>query len=359
MRVVEVIPSGDDWAFWFSVPQEEVPQYAVDEMRRNLHRGTLWEGYPWATVAYSTPYKVTLKGKGKRGVRYVSMHVVDNLGRTPWDIAKAHLKAALRLTGTALGGKRRRYTREDWEAMRRGAYGPQYARPGNYSDMAYVDIRGAYYTLYSLYWATEYYPRRFLGRYSVFPLWSPELRENKKARNALWGIARSTRISLYTPKGEHHITAPHNLSYPQMVLGTTDALHTIAHVAVRDMGAVYVMTDGYILPLKYAEVLLDFLAEMGLQGRLEEVGDAWVGGVGAYRIGAKRSKRTLWHPAPVDNIRHHVADWLLPRHKWLVQVVNYALGGRFQDYLWRPVGEEEALVEASMEADLEGAYEVA
>lgn len=341
MRIVEVVPSTEDWAWWFNTPQESVPQYTIDEMRKALHNGELWGAFPQATKAFSSPFKVTLKGKSDwGGVRFVSYRVLDTTGRTPWDYAKAHLRAALRLT---LGSRRKRFSTQDWEAMRRGAYGPQYAVPGEYSDMAYVDVRGAYFTLYTMYWATEYYPKRFLGKHAVLPLWHPELRDNKLARNALWGLARATRISLYTPNGEHHITAPHELSYPQMVLGTTDALHAVAHVAVRQFGAVYVMTDGYIVPHGVAGLFLDFLASMGLEGRVVEVGDAWVGGVGAYRIGVKASRRVQIAPRPVDTIRHSVAEWLLPRHKWLVGVINSALGGRFHDYLWRPWGEEEVL----------------
>lgn len=346
MRIVEVIPQEEDWAFWFSARQVEVPQYAVDDLRKRLHDGALWEGFPWASVAYSSPFKVTLRGEGK-AERYVSMLKTDSTGRTPWDYAKAHLKAAFRLI-FPLG--KRRYNMEAWEAMRKGAYAPQYAMPGHYPNMAYVDIRGAYYSLYSIYWATEYYPKRFLGRYSVFPLWHPELRENKLARNALWGIARATRITLYTrDKGLRVIVAPHSLSYPQAVLGTTDVLHTIAHYAVHDFGAVYVMTDGYIIPRKNAGAFLNFLREMGVHGRIEEEGDAWIGGVGVYRIGAKASRRVARKPLAVDIIRHFVADWLMPRHKWMLGVLHYELGGSLESYIWRPLGEEETLP-----PDLEG-----
>lgn len=334
MLVVDIIPGEEAWSWW--KPPVLVLPGDIPNLKQALREGSLWKEHPWATRAYLSAQKITL-ARGKQVLRFVSHKAVDITQRAPWDYSKAYLKEAFLRT------KVPRFTRAQWDRMRRYSYGPQYAMPGTYDAMAYVDIRAAYYTLYTLYWTVDYSPGRWVGRKMYLPVWHKELRENKLARNGVWGIMRSSRLVWMSPDGRvQAVATPHDLSYPQLALIVTDVLHAIASEAVRRWGAVYVMTDGYILPERLARDFIAWLWEMGIEAQIKETGAAKVMGVGSYRIGTRVTRRE-GSGMHVNNIRHGIAEWLLPIHRKMFQKVNYALGGEFHAYLWPRDLEEDLL----------------
>jgi hypothetical protein len=169
-------------------------------------------------------------------------------------------------------------------------YPPMYAMPGFYEEMAYVDIRGAYYTLYTYLWGVEYWPMRYISLPKVLLAWPEEFSRNKRARNALYGIIRS-RGKWAVGRGGKSFWVPNRLMYPQLALAVVDVLHAVMWRAVHDWGAVYVMVDGAILPQRSVPEYMDYLQSMGLRGEVRAVGPARVEGVGAYSIGGIASRR--------------------------------------------------------------------
>jgi hypothetical protein len=186
---------------------------------------------------------------------------------------------------------------------------PNYSRPGMFQDGCYVDIRSAWFSIcMKAGWNCEYWPGRWLG-------WGdpPEdfpLIENKVARSALVSVARSTATPVWcngTVKYQYLYNPVENNHIYSLIAGV---LSGIAAVAVDVFGAAYVASDGYILPTKNAQGLMDYIAELGLQSRIKGQGFCVVCSVGSYRAGDVRSKR-ITAPIFLDNIRRgEEIEWL-------------------------------------------------
>lgn len=188
---------------------------------------------------------------------------------------------------------------------------PRLAMPGRYFDMVYVDIRAAYWSLvYGLGWDVDYWPQKWLARgesHEDFPLPG-----NRPARNYLVSISIADGLVLYL--GGKLIKQQGNrfINWPLYRL-VHDVLNALALEAAR-LGAVYVNTDGYILPARRAESLMSSVGEWGLAARVKEEGPAIVRGVGNYDIGTHKSRHPRWEmPRFHDSLRYEDTSWLRKR----------------------------------------------
>lgn len=197
-------------------------------------------------------------------------------------------------------------------------------------DLAYVDIHAAYHTLYSP--ATldlDFDIERgtlALGRLNF--LSAHEIGQEKGIRNSLVGITRALTMQqvrfgiAQTRRTHNRFLAPGLWGY------LMHTMHAIARQAVRDFGAVYVHTDGYIVPRPAAEPLITHLRDRWLMDAgIRHAGQGRVRACGAYRIGG-HGTRTIGlsdrHGQPVDNMLALTRDqerllmrwrhWLAERH---------------------------------------------
>jgi len=313
--VIDYVPL---WDFYFRQERRYLTRRELDALRVSIFR----HGPP-SGVAYVSPYAVVWRRGGKKPtIKAVWQTAVDVLGRLPSEIARAHLEGAYSVW-------RPPYQKGLLEVLERDGVPPYYARLGRYQDMAYVDLRAAYYVLYTRWWGLEYWPMRYLRPPRTVIRWKEELATHKLARNALYGLLRGTTKIGYA-KGGRLIRYPaHQYVYPQVALAVVDTLHAIASQAVRMWKAVYVHTDGYIVPARLASHMVAWLRERwGLEARIDAIGDAHVLGVGIYAVGSKVSVPYVQGMVGRDTerIRHDVAEWLLPRYMWYAKLVENRIG---------------------------------
>lgn len=163
---------------------------------------------------------------------------------------------------------------------------PMYTLPGMYNkEMCYVDLVAAYWSILSLVgWDVDYFPGILVRRSSVCDFPYPE---DKLARNSLVSLGLPGVGILY--KDGKVILVPHSWRVNVGLWSAIqDILNGVADDMVKRAGAVYVNTDGYIIPAENINVAYGIAEEWGLPIREKHRGRATVYGVGAYSIGAKR-----------------------------------------------------------------------
>lgn len=208
--------------------------------------------------------------------------IVDLFGipQIPPEIARDYLRAKYT--------ERRRMTQNQYAAVNEHRAAPLYAKVGNYENMALVDLKAAYWSILSIVgWDVDYSPSRWLGKRSDvddFPL-----PENKLARNSMVSAGLITRQSVWTGDRLRNIKAHNPLVNYSLWACAQDVLHSIASIALA-AGAVHIHTDGYIVPARNADMLINEISHWGLRAIVKESGDCKVYGIGSYDIGGKRTK---------------------------------------------------------------------
>lgn len=206
---------------------------------------------------------------------------------------------------------------------------PLYAAPGQYRDMAYVDLSHAYHELYSVAAMCGTYipdpdcPVLSLRKDLTFE-GAAEMAPLRTARNMVIGIMRSTKRTFLQPDGRLvpvDATGQNVLLSPGLWGYMGDTLHAVACDAL-SFGAVYVNTDGYIVPADRAVALMEHLASRwALGSEVKHVGDADICAPGSWQVGTAQS---LTWPAPrhpMDQIRRidpRLTTFLARRRGFLV-----------------------------------------
>jgi hypothetical protein len=186
---------------------------------------------------------------------------------------------------------------------------PYFARVGWYNDMIYVDLKGAFWSiLQAVGWDVEYMPGGFVGKRSSmtdFPI-----PQHKTARNSLVSASISKGAQMWTGKRWKQASGRNmhvNFGLWALVM---DVLHGIASEMLK-LGAVYVHTDGYIIPARCENTALTLLQSWGLPGRVKQRGACRVAGVGMYQIGSHNSAKYATGAAgDMDNISITYRQWL-------------------------------------------------
>lgn len=150
-------------------------------------------------------------------------------------------------------------------------------------DATYVDLKGAYHQIYSRLWLDVKYPCG-MGTMDLEPI-AEALSEWKAARNSIIGQIRSMQGQIIKGKHRKNIRLENPYLSPHLWATVQAILNEIASCAIA-WGAVYVATDGYILPSVYATGFCDFLNEMGLNYRLKQ-GEADIKAWACYKVGDK------------------------------------------------------------------------
>lgn len=201
-----------------------------------------------------------------------------------------------------------RATTDQYKAITVHRAFPCCAFPGEYPDMAYVDLKSAYWSILRMFgWDADYFPGKWLGVSSSildFPL-----QDHKPARSGLVTAGLSSPCRFWTGErlewktiGSRHI----NLGLWALV---QDVLHGIADDML-SLGAVYVHTDGYIVPQSQLAAATEIAMSWGFTCSVKGQGDACVWGVGAYKIGSVQTKRQGLLPTTFFAIEPVHKDWL-------------------------------------------------
>lgn len=185
---------------------------------------------------------------------------------------------------------------------------PLYTQPGQYPlEHVYLDLRSAYWSILQIIgWDVDYFPGMLAKRSdnSDFPYPS-----NKLARNSLVSLGLPSRGYYY--KNGAVTLVPHRWKVNiGLWTAVQDILNGVAEDMVKRAGAVYVNTDGYIVPWLSEHIAHNIAAEWGLVLGEKFRGRATVYGVGAYSIGEHICKRHMRMSPTVDNISPHYKDRL-------------------------------------------------
>jgi hypothetical protein len=210
-------------------------------------------------------------------------------------------------------------------SMKRGW--PYLAKTGFHGDCVYIDLKSAYWSIMQVVgWDVEYNPSRWLGRSSImndFPLPS-----NRLARNSLVSSATLSSISMWTGTHLKTKSVGGRLMNPIVHSIVMDVLHGIAS-DLENMGAVYIHTDGYIVPRYLQASALSMInCQWGVPARVKHEGLTVVKGIGSYGVGAHTSG-FLGHTAesPARYIMPRGKDWLRGSFRRMREKTKLYYGG--------------------------------
>lgn len=228
---------------------------------------------------------------------------------TASDLAKTYIHAKY-------NGKRSRITTDQYRAVvdqRKNQ--PLYTQPGEYADMHYFDMKSAYWTIIQVIgWDVDYFPGKWLGVKSScrdFPFW-----KDKLARNCIVSSGLSGNSIQWTGEKLVNVRRSNPLTNYALWAAVQDVLHGIADDMVKIAGAVYVHTDGYIIPASNYNAALEIMGEWGVIGSIRKSGDAKVYGAGTYTIGDSATKRrSVRFGKPVNTINAQYSKWLRPKFR--------------------------------------------
>lgn len=259
---------------------------------RNLERGEgytkhIWKDFPRLTSIHSpvivgsfayTCQELKIKW-------YKKAHVVMTGGgaETPGDIARDYL--SLKFPNRVPKCTTLQYQL----CVKEKVDAPLHCDPTHLESAVYLDLQAAYWQIVrTAGWDVDYCPNRWFGVGNTmldFPF-----PDQKMARNCLVSVGRSEGfMSLWDGKCDiQYIKKPNH--FINMVLWrlVCDVLNGVACDMI-EVGAVYVYSDGYILPADHLPYALEVLAEWGLEGRIKHTGKAEVYAPGCYAIGDYQS----------------------------------------------------------------------
>lgn len=234
---------------------------------------------------------------------------VDGMVFTPSELARVYLKAKF-------PNRRKRMRGEQIRACKSYLQSPLFAKRGRWGECSYLDLKSAYWSIMNLVgWDIDYHPNNWLKLGTPpddFP-WS----NNKLARNCLVSLTLPSKITFWTGskityKGGYNP----NLNYGLYCL-VMDTLQGIALDMVR-AGAVYVHTDGYIIPDKKLASAREIIAEWGFTGSIKAQGDTEIFSTGSYRVGRNQTKIIHDYALQTNNIE------IDPTHAvWLKKRLSY------------------------------------
>jgi hypothetical protein len=154
-------------------------------------------------------------------------------------------------------------------------------------EYGYVDLIAAFYTIYR---QIGFYDPHVTSSGKILRGWVDldgveMFGRDHLARNSLVGIARARRFD-ELHHGQRVVRyGPGRFTSPGLWGAVVGRLREIARDAVASFGAVYVATDGYIVPAERVAPFADYLGARGLRSRTLGIGEATITGLGSYVVG--------------------------------------------------------------------------
>lgn len=246
-------------------------------------------------------------------IKYIKSPHIYNLGggdSTPSDIARDYIACKF-------NGERQRCNSTQYKKLiRNKKHAPLYAEPVTGLRATYLDMKSAYWQILMLGgWDVEYSPNSFLSvRSSVLDFPCPHV---KLARNNLVSMGLPSKGTLWHPENGLQRLRGSSTTINLVLWGfAMDVLHSIAYEMIERAGAVYVNTDGYIVPRYMVDEAFAIADEWNITLVPKHNGMANVRGAGDYDIENKRSSR------PRSNSRYH--KYIEPPNiKWLKSRWNH------------------------------------
>lgn len=222
----------------------------------------------------------TLPARKERWIKPGAMVNVGHGIQTGSEVARDYLDyyhpARLRATGRQA------------QAITMHRSAPIYCTPTVKDEMSYVDVSSAFWSIMSIVgWDVDYFPGKWIvkGRPPLdFPL-----ADHKVARTSLVMCGLPTPMRVWT--GEKMVSQRRNNPHINLGLWSIimDTLHALGAQAVR-LGAIYVHTDGYILPRESEGEMMEIIRSYQLECKVKARGLAVVLGMGNWRIGERKTK---------------------------------------------------------------------
>jgi len=156
--------------------------------------------------------------------------------------------------------------------------------------MTYIDLRSAYHQIYKHLWLDVCWPAGLHGKYPLLNV-ADRLSIWKPARNAVIGLCRSRTVTGIRGRSRKELWITNRFLSPALWATVQDILHWVARVAL-DFGAIYVNTDGYILPFENEglDPFMEFLIEAELSFRTRAQGEGHIRSWNCYRVGSYSTK---------------------------------------------------------------------
>lgn len=224
------------------------------DIRRLPHPATLGS-FSWSSLPIKTKW-------------LNAPHAFNNGGGmvTPGDLARDYL--SIKYPDRAI-----RCTTDQWQkSVSDRRQPPIYCNPCQLESAVYLDLSGAFWQIVrAVGWDVSYNPGKFLtsnSRMTDFPY-----PQNKMARNCLVSVGLPAPMRMWTGTEIKFVKKPSkfvNLILWRLVM---DVLNSVAADMI-DAGAVYVYTDGYILPYEKLDQAWSILESYGLEGRVKFEGEA-------------------------------------------------------------------------------------
>lgn len=236
-------------------------------------------------------------------------HAINAYGGTltPADVARDYVRAKY--------GKPHRVTSGQYEAtVKIHRFAPMFARVGEWGECSYLDLKSAYWSILQVIgWDVDYHPGRWLNVRSTcrdFPLW-----RNKMARNCLVSVGLVGQGKRWDGQKLTWVKKSNPLANLVLYAAVQDILHSVAYDMIQ-AGAVYVHTDGYILPKDRIGQGFDVLRSWGLVGSIRNEGPTTVYAAGTYTCGSHENARSISRMGKdFSNVIPDFRDWLKPRFK--------------------------------------------
>lgn len=253
---------------------------------------TLSKDGMWILGTYSyTNRALHTRLADKSDTIYVSPHMY-----TPSELARDYL--------TYRYGKARRICKEQWRLFRNPApAAPLLAVPGIYTDYQYVDIKSAYWTITNITgWDVDYMPERWLS-YGDPPSDYPAP-DHKASRSALVSVTRRSVVMVKSGENIYEKSMYNPLWNDSLWYAVMHVLHMLA-IKAHSLGAVYVHTDGYILPIGAVGEMRRFAEAHGLAlGEKTYPATAHICQLQCWQIGDLKTKRydPLQYPHHTDTL---------------------------------------------------------
>lgn len=266
-----------------------------------LHHPAFIGSFAWTSVAIKTKWIIK-----RTAIK------LDELYLTPADVARDYI--ALKYEG-----QKRRVTTLQYESIIKiPRSAPLYAIPCVMDDAVYIDLKSAYWSLVSAFgWDVDYMPNRWIKTRSFcfdFPL-----PENKMSRNCLVSVGLARKSNMWTGEKMVQIKASNKLINIMLWSFVQDVLNGVADDLV-NLGAVYVHTDGYIVPAHLETVAREKINEWGLISAVKARGYTVISGVGNYKVGEYETQnyKVRVKPRLFQKINPVYTDWLRDRvGRWM------------------------------------------
>lgn len=316
-----------------------MPVASPDRLREELHRLVL--DSPYALRREQFDYKSFMREK-----QYIDFErlvfgtrtISDMIGRakyidesvwpvTPTETARPYIRmiweqqCARPKTARSswMGYKRVPWSRETFPMLWLNP--PMFFERPSHGDLTYVDIKAAYFQLYSpASLDLRFNPqRRMFGQGLISFLRTDELAALKETRNTIIGVVRARERTQWSHGKVTKVPTYNRFLAPELWGYLMHTLHAIAHDVIERFDVRYMNTDGFIVPTAEAGLLREFLAEeWGLESTVKGQGEGSVWAMGAYKLGGLGSRSRAQRGEPMRNLlprdRRFAAD--LKRWRW-------------------------------------------